>query len=101
MNLVWTEPAVADVEALRSLLDRDSPPLADRTVDRLFEAVERALPFPRLGRVVSEVGDEAVREMLVRTFRVIYQTDGRRLAVLSVLPGGRASERRENRRWES
>ena len=100
MELVWSEPALVDLEALRRWLGRDSQPLADRTTDRIFEAVERALTFPRIGRTVAEVGDESVREFLFRSFRIVYLAAGERVAVLAILHGGRAAERRERRRWE-
>jgi plasmid stabilization system protein ParE len=100
VELAWTEAALGDVAALRSSIGRDAPPLADRLTDRIFETVERALSFPRIGRVVGEVGNESVREFLFRTLRIVYRIDEGRIVVLAVLYGGRASERREPRRWE-
>ena len=100
VDLAWTEAALGDVAALRSWIGRDAPPLADRVTDRIFETVERALSFPRIGRVVGEVGNESVREFLFRTLRIVYRIDEGRIVVLAVLHGGRASERREPRRWE-
>lgn len=101
MNAIaWSQPAMDDVKALAAWLGRDSGPLSDQVVERIFEAVEQVIPFPRIGRVVAEVGDESVRELLFRTFRIIYQSGDDGIVVLSVLHGGRPSERREPRRWE-
>lgn len=99
-SVSWSEPALDDVKALSVWLGRDSESLSNQVVERIFEAVEQAIPFPRIGRVVSEVGDESVRELLFRTFRIIYQAAGNQIVVLSVLHGGRPTERREPRRWE-
>jgi plasmid stabilization system protein ParE len=99
-ELVWAETALADLEALRRWVGRDSKPLADRLTETILEAVERALPFPRIGRTVAEVGDDAVRELLLRTFRIVYEAAPGRVAVIAVLHGGRTTERREPRRWE-
>jgi plasmid stabilization system protein ParE len=100
LELAWTESALGDVEALRRWIGRDMPPLADRVTDRIFETVERALSFPRIGRTLGELADESVREFLFRTLRIVYRVEEGRIVVLAILHGGRASERREPRRWE-
>lgn len=100
LELAWTESALGDVEALRRWIGRDMPPLADRVTDRIFETVERALSFPRIGRTLGELADESVREFLFRTLRIVYRVEEERIVVLAILHGGRASERREPRRWE-
>ena len=100
LELAWTESALGDVEALRRWIGRDMPPLADRVTDRIFETVERALSFPRIGRTLGELADESVREFLFRTLRIVYRVEEERIVVLAILHGGRATERREPRRWE-
>jgi plasmid stabilization system protein ParE len=100
VTIAWAEPALADLAAIHKSLARDSEAYASRVVERLMAAVERTPPVPRIGRVVQEVGDDRVRELLFQGFRIIYQTEANRIVVLSVLHGGRTSERREPRRWE-
>lgn len=101
MNAIaWAAPAVDDVNALRTWLGRDSAALSDSVVETIFEAIEKVIPFPRIGRVVAEVGDETVRELLFRTFRIVYQVTAQGIVVLGILYGGRPSDRREPRRWE-
>ena len=99
-GVTWTEPALDDLKALHGWIGRDSKPLADRILDKIFDAIEQVIPFPRIGRVVSEVGDDSVRELLFRTFRIVYQAGAKGIVVLGVLHGGRPSDRREPRRWE-
>lgn len=100
LELAWSESALDDLEALQAWIGRDAPPLADRVSDRVFETVERALSFPRIGRTLGELADESVREFLFRTLRIVYSVEEGRIVVLAILHGGRASERREPRRWE-
>lgn len=98
--IAWAEPALGDLEAIRVAIGRDSEPFARRLLDRLVDAVERVVSVPRIGRVVAEVGDERIRELLFQTFRIVYRAEPNRITVLSVLHGGVAGERREPRRWE-
>jgi len=100
MSVAWTEAALADLQALRQWIARDSEPLADRILAKIMDSLDQAIAFPRIGRVVAERGDESVRELLFRTFRIIYKAVPEGIAVLSVLHGGRTGERREPRRWE-
>lgn len=40
--------------------------------------IEKILPlehFPRMGRLVPEIGDEAIREVLYRNYRIVYVVD--------------------------
>ncbi len=96
----WSAPALEDVTALRKWLGRDSKSLSDSVVETIFDAIETVVPFPRIGRVVSEVGDDTVRELLFRTFRIVYKATADGIVVLAILYGGRPSDRREPRRWE-
>ena len=101
MNAIaWSAPALADVKALQTWLGRDSKSLADSVVETIFDSIEKVIPFPRIGRVVSEVEDDTVRELLFRTFRIVYKVTAEGIVVLGILYGGRPSERREPRRWE-
>jgi plasmid stabilization system protein ParE len=100
VSITWAEPALADLESIRQTLARDSEPFANRVLEKMMEAVERTQPVPRIGRVVAEIGDERIRELLFQTFRIIYRVDPKQIVILSVLHGGRADDRREPRRWE-
>lgn len=98
--IAWAEPALGDLDAIRVSIARDSEPFARQILDRLVEAIERVVSVPRIGRVVAEIGDERIRELLFQTFRIVYRADPERITVLSVLHGGLPGERREPRRWE-
>ena len=86
--------------AIGATLARDSEAFAKRVKERLLDAVERVVSVPRIGRVVREVGDERIRELLFQTFRIVYRAEPGRILVLSVLLGGLPGDRREPRRWE-
>ena len=98
--IAWAEPALGDLEAIGTSLARDSEPFARQVMERLLQAVERVVSVPRIGRVVAEIGDERIRELLFKTFRIVYRAEPDRILVLSVLLGGNPGDRREPRRWE-
>jgi plasmid stabilization system protein ParE len=53
MRIVWSAPAVADLEAIYDYIARDSPHYASRFVQRLISATEPLESFPNFGRVVG------------------------------------------------
>jgi toxin ParE1/3/4 len=69
----WTTQAADDLEAIFLFIARDAPRLAAIFADRLFRATARLAEHPRLGRVVPELGDPNIREIVVGSYRVIYR----------------------------
>jgi len=53
----------------------DSPERAVAFGQFLISSIRRLADFPGLGRVVPEFDDPAIREIVVRTYRVIYRVD--------------------------
>ena len=72
-RLVWTPQALADVEAIRDYIRRDSPRYAEMAVARIILAVERLEQFPESGRVVPEVEQGNLREVILGSYRIVYR----------------------------
>ncbi|MGQ0816118.1 MAG: type II toxin-antitoxin system RelE/ParE family toxin [Gemmatimonadota bacterium] len=72
-RLVWTEEAIADLEAIRDFIARTSPHYGNVVVARLVEAVDRVTEFPRSGRVVPELQREDLREIIHGLYRIVYR----------------------------
>ena len=88
--IVWTEPAVADLEAIRAYIARDNEVYADAVLLRILESVDRLESYPRLGRVVPELGDDSLRELIVGSYRVMYEVSAAAVVIQTVLHGARA-----------
>jgi plasmid stabilization system protein ParE len=68
--IVWTEPAWRDLEQIIEYLEKDAPVYA--TVRRVHEAASTLGALPRRGRIVPELNDAAVRELILGNYRLIY-----------------------------
>ena len=73
MRLIWSLQAIEDVEAIRTYVARDSEQYANLLIDRIIAAVDRLEGFPLSGRVVPEVGDESLRQVIYRNYRIVYR----------------------------
>ena len=62
---------------------------ADAVIAEIFDSVDRLAHFPQSGRVVPEMDHDNTREIIVGNYRVIYDTSGEAIHILSVLHGAR------------
>lgn len=86
MRLVWTEPAIRDLQAARAYIARDKPGAAAAQMEIVLAAVMGLLDFPNLSRPGRRAG---TRELVIpRTpFIVPYRVRGDAIEVLRVLHG--------------
>jgi addiction module RelE/StbE family toxin len=88
MRITWSEPAVADLEAIHEYISRDAPGRAPIFLQKLIAATEPLLDFPRMGRVVPE-GDGRQREIAFDPYRIIYRVEGDEIMIVTVVHGAR------------
>ena len=89
MKVIWTDPAIEDLRALRDYIGRDSDFYDADMVEQMVLSVEKLLQFPRMGRVVPETQDESIRELLHQNYRIIYRITGERIEILTIIHGSR------------
>jgi len=88
-SIEWTERALADLRAIDDYIAADNPAAAERWVGRLIAKVEAAARLPLAGRVVPEKARTDVREVFLRTYRIVYRVRERGILVLTVFEGHR------------
>jgi toxin ParE1/3/4 len=72
-KVILTPQSIGDLEAIVGFIAKDS---RDRARTFGHELIDRALSvatFPQRGRVVPEIGDPAVREIIHGAYRIIYE----------------------------
>ena len=89
MRLIWSLQAIEDVEAIRTYVARDSEQYANLLVDWIIAAVDRLEGFPLSGRVVPEVGDESLREVIFRNYRIVYRLKPEIIGIVTVFHAAR------------
>jgi toxin ParE1/3/4 len=83
----WTGRAIADLFAIGDYIALDKPGAARSWVERLRQRAADAAELPKAGRVVPELGRNDVREVVVRTYRIVYRVVGGGIVVLTVFEG--------------
>lgn len=91
MRVGWTATALGHLGAIRAHISQTSPFYAERMVQRILGRGPQLAAFPDSGRVVPEVGQPGIREILEGPYRVIYQRLPERVDVLAVVHARQAA----------
>ncbi len=89
MNVAWTRVAQGHLRAIHDYIAADSVRHALRVVDSITRRTESLKSLPRLGAEVPEYGDETIRELLFRSYRIVYRLLPERIDILAVIHGAR------------
>ncbi len=95
--LIWSSESLEDIDAIAQFIARDSRHHAQRVVEALLALGDAIEAQPLAGRAVPELGQSAVRERFLYSYRVIYEVSSARVTVLAVLHGRRLLESVEDR----
>lgn len=86
-ELIWTEPALNDLDAIADYIALDKPEAARRLVQRVFQHVEQLINQPESGSKPKELGRSRYRQVVEPPCRVFYRYDGKRIYILYIMRG--------------
>ncbi len=84
-EVIWTEPALQELDAIAEYIALDNPAAASRLVHAIFDKTERLENFPQSGRIPAELHNSVYREVVVTPCRIFYREDEKRVLVLYVM----------------
>ncbi len=92
MKLHWTRRAERHLVEIGRFIARDKPGAARRWVGALKRRAEEVAERPLAGRVVPELNQEEVREVILRGYRIVYRVAEGVVEVLAVFESHRLLE---------
>ena len=84
-ELIWTEPALHDLDAIAEYIALDNPQAARSLVQRVFKHVEQLMEHPESGSRLPEMQPSRYRQIVEPPCRVFYRYDGVSVFVLYVM----------------
>lgn len=84
-EVIWTEPALQDLNAIAEYIALDNPAAASRLVAEAFNKTDRLQDFPQSGRIPPELPNSVYREVVVPPCRIFYREYEKRVLVLYVM----------------
>ncbi|MEA2240093.1 MAG: toxin ParE1/3/4 [Thermoanaerobaculia bacterium] len=88
-SVEWAESAIVSVADQAEYIARDSPSYAATLIERTAKAASSLFQFPNRGRIVPEYGDEAIRELFVDRYRLIYRVRTSSVLIAAFVHGAR------------
>lgn len=86
-EIIWTEPAIEDLDAIASYIALDKAGAAKRLVRRVFDRVEQLALFPLSGGKPRELSGTPYRQIVTPPLRIFYRVDGERVFIVYVMRG--------------
>jgi plasmid stabilization system protein ParE len=86
VEIIWTEAALSDLDAIADYIALDKPSAAAALVRRTFTLVEQLRDYPESGSRPFELGKKSrYRQLIEGPCRVFYRYDGKRVYILYVM----------------
>lgn len=85
-QIVWTEPALLEINEIAEYIALDKLEAAQRLVRNVFSRVEKLKDFPKSGRKPPELPNRTrYREVIVGPCRIFYRKEKSKILIIYVM----------------
>ena len=84
-EVIWTEPALADLEAIADYIAVENAAAAGEFVKRVFAHIDKLEQHPHLGPVPEELEGSRYRHIVEPPSRIFYRPDRGKVYILHVM----------------
>lgn len=84
-QVIWTEPALNDLDAIADYIAIENPVAAAELVRKVFEHVEQLEAHPESGSRPPELKRSRYRQIVEPPCKIFYRYDGETVLVLFVM----------------
>lgn len=92
-EIIWSEPALGDLDAIADYIAVENPVAASALVKRIFGHIEQLADHPESGSRPQELGRSRYRQIVEPPCRVFYRFDGHQVFILHVMRSERLLRR--------
>ena len=89
VEVIWSPQASEDLDSIVAFISKDSTEYARIFVVDVFGSLDQISSFPKSGRIVPELGDSSVREIILGNYRIIYRLDNDLAGLVTIHHGAR------------
>ncbi|RMH12910.1 MAG: type II toxin-antitoxin system RelE/ParE family toxin [Gammaproteobacteria bacterium] len=83
--VIWSDPAKVDLRAIHDFIAHDSTHYAKKVTQDIAAKPDILDKLPRMGKIVPELGNEAIRELSLYSYRILYEIREPDVVVLAVI----------------
>lgn len=85
----WSLPARNDLKQIHDYIAKDSRYYARNVIQEIVAKTETLTELPEIGRTVPEIRDQNIRELIVYSYRLIYEISEFGVEILAIIHGRR------------
>jgi len=97
--VVFSQPAKDDLRHIYEFIAFDSALYAHKVIQSIVNHIQQLETFPESGRVVPELNDDSIREIIHDNYRIIYRIKNA-IEVIAIIHAKRNFEHSINDRIE-
>ena len=84
-QIIWTEPALLDLNEIAEYIALDKPGAASHLVQKVFSKTERLEEFPESGRNPAELKKSRYKEIIIGPCRIFFRIEKDKVYILYVM----------------
>jgi plasmid stabilization system protein ParE len=69
----WSVKAAENLDSICEFIAIDSPYYASLTAQKIFNLIDNLSVFPKSGRIVPEYNNHQIRELIYKSYRIVYR----------------------------
>ena len=83
--VIWAIPAKLDLKEIHDYIARDSKYYAQKVSQDIVDKSEKLKYFPEIGRIVPEINNPNIRELIIYSYRLIYEVISDGVQILALI----------------
>lgn len=87
--LIWLQESEIDIFQISDYIMKDSIFYASKTVNEIHTKVQDLTFFPFMGRMVPEINQYYIRELIYKSYRIIYQIFHNKIYIIRIIHSSR------------
>lgn len=86
-QIIWSEKSIKSMENIAEYISADSEFYAKKTIREMKNLIDNLKLFPNMGKMVPEYNDISIKQILYKTYRIIYKIENNNIIVLTIISG--------------
>lgn len=87
MKVIWSNESLKQLIEIEQFISKDNPERAIIFIDKLIDRGEKIKDYPFKGRIVPEFSINEIREVLEKSYRIVYRISENQIEILTVFEG--------------
>lgn len=84
-RIIWTEPALQELDEIADYISLDNPTAARKLVREAFKRVDYLAHYPKSGKRVEEFDESVYREIVLPPCRIFYRLSDEIVFIIHVI----------------